>query len=54
MPAVMRLLGRVNWWMPRWLDRILPHVDLDKGDDATPGSPGHAAAAERELQPLRA
>ena len=54
MPAVMRLLGRVNWWMPRWLDRILPHVDLDKGDDATPGSPGHAAAAaERELQPVR-
>ncbi|HEX7589691.1 MAG TPA: MMPL family transporter [Demequinaceae bacterium] len=55
MPAVMRLLGRANWWMPRWLDRILPHVDLDKGDDATPGAPGHAeAAADRGLEPARA
>ena len=54
MPAVMRLLGRANWWMPRWLDRILPHVDLDKGDDATPGSSGHTeAAVERELEPAR-
>jgi RND superfamily putative drug exporter len=54
MPAVMRLLGRANWWMPRWLDRILPHVDLDKGDDATPGSQGDAEVAmERELEPVR-
>jgi uncharacterized membrane protein YdfJ with MMPL/SSD domain len=25
-PATMRILGRVNWWMPKWLDRILPAV----------------------------
>jgi RND superfamily putative drug exporter len=23
-PATMRLLGKWNWWLPRWLDRILP------------------------------
>jgi RND superfamily putative drug exporter len=23
-PAVMRLAGRANWWLPRWLDRRLP------------------------------
>ena len=23
-PAVMELLGRANWWLPGWLDRILP------------------------------
>jgi RND superfamily putative drug exporter len=28
-PAVMQLLGRANWWIPRWLDRILPRVDGD-------------------------
>lgn len=28
-PALMRLLGRANWWMPAWLDRVLPHVDID-------------------------
>ena len=26
-PAVMQLLGRANWWMPRWLDRALPRLD---------------------------
>ena len=24
-PATMELLGDKNWWLPRWLDRILPH-----------------------------
>jgi RND superfamily putative drug exporter len=28
-PAVMQLLGRANWWMPRWLDRILPRLDCE-------------------------
>jgi len=23
-PATMKLLGRANWWLPRWLDRLLP------------------------------
>jgi RND superfamily putative drug exporter len=35
-PAVMQLLGRRNWWIPRWLDRILPHLD---GDIARTGAP---------------
>ena len=26
-PAVMTLLGRTAWWTPRWLDRVLPHLD---------------------------
>nr|WP_062340090.1 MMPL family transporter [Herbidospora sakaeratensis] len=25
-PATMALLGRANWWLPRWLDRLLPEV----------------------------
>jgi len=28
-PAVMALLGRHAWWMPRWLDRILPKLDVE-------------------------
>ena len=28
-PATMKLLGRANWWVPRWLDRVLPRVDMD-------------------------
>ncbi len=25
-PSVMQILGKANWWLPRWLDRIVPHV----------------------------
>ncbi|BFU45811.1 MMPL family transporter [Krasilnikovia sp. MM14-A1004] len=34
-PATMTLLGRANWWLPRWLDRLLPRgpVDVDGADD---------------------
>lgn len=28
-PAIMALLGDKAWWMPRWLDRILPHFDIE-------------------------
>jgi len=28
-PATMKLLGDANWWLPGWLDRILPRVDID-------------------------
>jgi len=29
-PATMELLGARNWWLPRWLDRILPHFDVER------------------------
>ncbi|MES5820441.1 MMPL family transporter [Streptomyces sp. RG80] len=38
-PAVMTLLGRHAWWTPRWLDRILPHIDAEgeQGQASTEG-----------------
>ncbi|MFF7333823.1 MMPL family transporter [Streptomyces sp. NPDC008150] len=30
-PAVMTLLGGRAWWTPRWLDRVLPHIDTEGG-----------------------
>ena len=30
-PATMELLGDRNWWMPRWLDRLLPRLSLERG-----------------------
>ncbi|HEV7758102.1 MAG TPA: MMPL family transporter [Acidimicrobiales bacterium] len=43
-PATMELLGDRNWWLPRWLDRILPNVHIEARDplDADP------EGAERE------
>jgi len=32
-PAIMSLLGDRAWWVPRWLDKILPHIDIE-GDGA--------------------
>jgi RND superfamily putative drug exporter len=28
-PALLVLAGAGSWWLPRWLDRILPHVDIE-------------------------
>ena len=28
-PALMHLSGRANWWLPGWLDCILPHLSIE-------------------------
>ncbi|MGQ0432489.1 MAG: MMPL family transporter [Microthrixaceae bacterium] len=28
-PATMELLGDKNWWLPRWLERLLPNIDVE-------------------------
>jgi RND superfamily putative drug exporter len=28
-PAVLALLGKRAWWLPKWLDRVLPNVDVE-------------------------
>jgi len=32
-PSLMSILGKANWWLPGWLDRILPRVQIEPGDD---------------------
>nr|WP_219732966.1 MMPL family transporter [Kribbella qitaiheensis] len=34
-PAVMALLGKSAWWLPSWLNRLLPNVDIE-GDSLRP------------------
>ncbi|UBQ01813.1 MMPL family transporter [Curtobacterium sp. TXMA1] len=46
-PAVMHLLGKSAWWIPKWLDRILPDVDVEgaKLERSHPGDDrGHRGA----------
>ncbi|MBM3715792.1 MAG: MMPL family transporter, partial [Actinobacteria bacterium] len=52
-PAVLALLGAKAWWMPRWLDRLLPRLDVEGeavereiGLADWPGEPGLAVAAD--------
>ena len=43
-PAAMQLLGRANWWLPDWLERVLPHLSVD------PPEPPAAAVAPPAAQ----
>ncbi|MCX5001505.1 MMPL family transporter [Streptomyces sp. NBC_00638] len=44
-PAVMTLLGARAWWTPRWLDRILPHIDPEGDQAAAVSDPVRPPAA---------
>jgi RND superfamily putative drug exporter len=37
-PATMRLMGRWNWWLPAWLERLLPKVSLDTTEEVPEAS----------------
>jgi RND superfamily putative drug exporter len=37
-PATMELLGARNWWIPRWMDRLLPHLNVEGPDAAHAGA----------------
>jgi len=32
-PSLMSMLGRANWWLPSWLDKILPEITIEAGED---------------------
>ena len=53
-PASMSLIGKANWWVPGWLDRILPHLDFEGGK--APAAPALPEVVEdgREVEPLAA
>ncbi|MCB0877071.1 MAG: MMPL family transporter, partial [Solirubrobacterales bacterium] len=38
-PSVMMLLGRSNWWLPGWMDRVIPRVGLETEDALPPLGP---------------
>jgi RND superfamily putative drug exporter len=54
-PATMELLGDRNWWLPAWLDRILPRLrveaaeELESGDRLPDGADEHQRAAAGHL-----
>jgi RND superfamily putative drug exporter len=41
-PASMFLIGRLNWWMPGWLDRIVPRLEAEGHPAAQPAAVGAA------------
>ncbi|WP_399934806.1 MMPL family transporter [Streptomyces kanamyceticus] len=53
-PAAMRLAGDANWWLPGWLDRVLPRVDLTEGPGPAPADKGGDPAVPAPAQATRA
>jgi RND superfamily putative drug exporter len=39
-PALMFLFGKANWWLPGWLDRVLPRLSVDPEDAPSVGGEG--------------
>ena len=50
-PAIMHMLGKTNWRIPRALDRLLPHLDLEDSDRPAGGASEGAARGPAELDP---
>jgi putative drug exporter of the RND superfamily len=47
-PALMHLSGRANWWLPGWLDRILPHLSIEPATEpSAPPIPSSASEPTR-------
>jgi RND superfamily putative drug exporter len=52
-PATMELLGDRNWWLPRWLDRLLPNIDVEGHADSGDDDPDFTVPDDaRELEPV--
>ncbi|MGW6304343.1 MMPL family transporter [Streptomyces niveus] len=47
-PAVLAILGDKAWWLPRWLDRFLPRVDIEGAALTAPPADSPAEAERRE------
>ncbi|MFG2264923.1 MMPL family transporter [Streptomyces sp. NPDC048720] len=47
-PAVLSLLGKRAWWLPKWLDRVLPNVDVE-GDGLRADADRRDPDGEKEL-----
>jgi putative drug exporter of the RND superfamily len=43
-PATMELLGAKNWWIPKWLDKIMPRINVEGHHLEAPAVPTAAAA----------
>jgi uncharacterized membrane protein YdfJ with MMPL/SSD domain len=64
-PAVITLMGSAAWWLPRWLDRVLPHMNIEGEAPSAPAEeavlpdlvvpavylPGQRTESEEEQEP---
>jgi RND superfamily putative drug exporter len=51
-PALMMLTGKINWYMPKWLDRIVPQVSIEGAEYFKERDRVNAPVREQEPQPV--
>jgi RND superfamily putative drug exporter len=51
-PALMLVMGKINWCMPRWLDRVVPHVSIEGAEFFEARDRERRRAAESEPEPV--
>jgi len=53
LPAVLEILGKSTWWLPKWLDRRLPDINIEGSSARQAGSSlGEGERVEPELEPV--
>jgi RND superfamily putative drug exporter len=53
-PATMELLGNANWWLPKPLERLLPHINVEGSASTKPAAPDPSPASAPEPEPATA
>jgi putative drug exporter of the RND superfamily len=51
LPAVMHIVGPAMWWMPAWLEKRLPHLNIERPDTDTDDEPPSDGGMRREPEP---
>ncbi|MGZ6616654.1 MAG: MMPL family transporter [Solirubrobacteraceae bacterium] len=51
-PAVMVIVGKANWYLPRWLERLLPHISIEGAEFFKSPSDGEPVESEREREAM--
>ncbi|HET8969918.1 MAG TPA: MMPL family transporter [Candidatus Nanopelagicales bacterium] len=51
-PSLMTIIGKANWWLPGWLDKIIPHVSHEAEADMEAGDQSIEDVPEAELDPV--
>jgi putative drug exporter of the RND superfamily len=50
-PSTMELLGNANWWLPKWVDRIVPNISVEAPPDLRP-APAESNGKPKRQRPL--
>ena len=52
-PSLMAILGPANWWLPGWLDKVLPHVAVESDEDIEAGASEIEDIEPEEREPAK-